>query len=91
MMTRRGLLRGLLAGAVLGVARVLPMPLVAVASVKTLLQWQQDLPVRDWHYTVRLLTQRNELLDEMVFVENPEPGHRVKIRTPLPSVEWRQQ
>src|SRR6185436_17247577 len=37
-----------------------------------------------------LLSQQNEILEDMVFVEGNLPtGHRVTIRTGLPSVYWR--
>nr|DAO72416.1 MAG TPA: major capsid protein [Caudoviricetes sp.] len=61
------------------------------ANVLTLADWAKRLdPNGNVSAVAELLTQTNEILDDMVFQEGNLPtGHRVTIRTGLPTVYWR--
>jgi hypothetical protein len=63
---------------------------LAVTSL-TLLDWAKRLdPDGKVPVIVELLSQTNEILEDMTFVEGNLPtGHRVTIRTGLPTVYWR--
>lgn len=58
----------------------------------TLLDWSKRLaPDGKVDPIAELLSQQNEILEDAVFVEGNLPtGHRVTIRTGLPTVYWRQ-
>lgn len=61
------------------------------ASVLTLADWAKRLdPDGKVPSIVELLSQTNELLDDMPFLEGNLPtGHRTSVRTGLPTVAWR--
>lgn len=60
-------------------------------SALTLADWAKRLdPDGKTPTIVELLRQRNEILDDMLWVEGNLPtGHRTHVRTGLPSVAWR--
>jgi len=61
------------------------------ANVLTLADWAKRLdPDGKTSSIVELLSQSNEILDDMLFMEGNLPtGHRTTVRTGLPSVSWR--
>lgn len=61
------------------------------ATVLTLTDWAKRLdPDGKVPAIVELLSQTNEILDDMMFMEGNLPtGHRSTVRTGLPSVYWR--
>lgn len=61
------------------------------ATALTLADWAKRLdPDGNVPKVVEMLQQKNEILDDMLFVEGNLPtGHRSTIRTGLPSVAWR--
>ena len=60
-------------------------------NVLTLADWAKRLdPSGRTSTVVELLSQTNEMLDDMLFAEGNLPtGHRTTIRTGLPNVAWR--
>lgn len=69
------------------------MPTLATRSgAVTLLDWSKSIdPDGKVAAVAELLTQSNEILMDMPFIEGNLPtGHRAAIRTGLPSVIWRQ-
>lgn len=60
-------------------------------AVLTLADWAKRLdPNGKTASIVELLSQTNEILDDMMFIEGNLPtGHRTTVRTGLPSVAWR--
>ena len=62
------------------------------ATALTLADWSKRLdPDGKIPVIAEMLSQTNEILEDMMFVEGNLPtGHRVTIRTGLPSVYWRQ-
>ncbi|WP_173200945.1 major capsid protein [Geobacter sp. SVR] len=63
----------------------------AGATALTLADWAKRLdPNGNVPKVVEMLSQKNEILDDMLFVEGNLPtGHRSTIRTGLPDVAWR--
>jgi hypothetical protein len=63
----------------------------AGATALTLADWSKRLdPDGNVPKVVEMLSQKNEILDDMLFVEGNLPtGHRTTIRTGLPDVAWR--
>ena len=61
------------------------------ANALTLADWAKRLdPDGKVPMVVELLSQTNQMLDDMLFVEGNLPtGHRTTVRTGLPSVSWR--
>ena len=61
------------------------------ANVLTLMDWAKELdPDGKVARTVSILSQKNEMLTDMMFMEGNLPtGHRVSIDTGLPDVYWR--
>lgn len=61
------------------------------STVKTLVDWGKEIdPDGKVAMTVELLSQTNEILDDMLWKEGNLPtGERTTIRTGLPSVYWR--
>lgn len=63
----------------------------AGSTALTLADWSKRLdPDGNVPKVVEMLAQKNEILDDMLFVEGNLPtGHRTTIRTGLPAVAWR--
>src|SRR6056297_1670708 len=61
------------------------------SNALTLADWAKRLdPDGKVPAIVELLSQSNEILDDMLFVEGNLPtGHRTNVRTGLPSVAWK--
>lgn len=61
------------------------------ATAKTLSDWAKEVdPDGKTAVIVEMLSQENQVLDDMLFVEGNLPtGHRTTIRTGLPTVYWR--
>jgi hypothetical protein len=61
------------------------------SNVATLADWAKRLdPDGKVPRIVEMLSQQNEILDDMLFMEGNLPtGHRINMRTGLPSVSWR--
>ena len=61
------------------------------ANVKTLLDWAKSYgPDGKPAVIAEMLAQTNEMLDDMLFMEGNLPtGHRITMRTGLPTVYWR--
>ena len=63
----------------------------AGSTALTLADWAKRLdPDGNVPRVVEMLAQKNEILDDMLFVEGNLPtGHRTTVRTGLPAVAWR--
>lgn len=61
------------------------------SNALTLADWAKRLdPDGKVPMVVELLSQTNQMLDDMLFIEGNLPtGHRTTVRTSLPSVQWR--
>ncbi len=60
-----------------------------VANVDTLLEWSQRMdPGGNLAEIAELLSQTNEILDDMVFKDASPKAHRIEIKTRLPEVVY---
>jgi hypothetical protein len=68
------------------------MAAILGSNVLTLVEWAKRLdPDGKVPRIAELLSQQNEILEDMLFMEGNLPtGHRTTVRTGLPSVEWRE-
>lgn len=67
------------------------MSTVVGSNVLTLADWAKRLdPDGETAAVIELLSQKNEILDDMLWMEGNLPtGHRTTVRTGLPAVAWR--
>lgn len=76
-MNRRNFFRGVLAGAMLGATRFLPLPTAPSVEMDQFIYNRATGKVEPY--------LRNELLDDLAWIEvDGELPHRFKIETPLP-------
>lgn len=65
--------------------------MATIGTLKTLVDWSKDIdPDGSVSAVAEILNQTNEVLDTMLWAEGNLPtGHRVSIRTGLPTTYWR--